>query len=275
MRESINVKPNATYSEIRKTGNTLMEWELNRSAEYWKYRKKWEEYPKNKTISKFPIHLDIEITNRCNLKCEMCMRTSLVAEDRLPIGSMEFDFYKHLIKQASEHHASSVKFNFLGEPLLHPDVIEMVAYAKQKGLIEVLFNTNTMLLTSDMSRRLLDAGLDSIFFSVDSPYPEKYNKIRKGSDFNQVKRNIEEFIRIKESGGYKHVQTRVSCVLMDQNEKELEDYKNIFVDLVGIIGFGEYIDREKNYGAEIIEGFACAQLFQRMFVTWDGLVFAC
>ena len=44
----LNVKANATYTEIKKTGKDPLEWELNRGPEYWEYRRKWVELPKNK-----------------------------------------------------------------------------------------------------------------------------------------------------------------------------------------------------------------------------------
>ena len=270
-----NVKTNATYGELKKSGNKPMPWELARGKEYQEYRKKWEDYPKKQIEPDAPLHLDIETTNLCNLKCSMCMRTSLSKKGLLRIGSMEFDFYKHLIDQAAQMNVYSVKFNYLGEPLIHPDVVKQVAYAKEKGIKEVMFNTNAVMLKPDMSKKLLDAGIDSIFFSVDSPYPEKYNDIRKGANFHKVKKNIENFMKIKEEGGYDHVQTRVSLVLMDQTDQELDDYKSMFLDMVGIIGYGEYTDRDKNYGDKPVENFSCAQPFQRMFITWDGFVFPC
>ena len=275
--DKCDTKPNAMYGEIRKTGDEPLEWELNRGPGYWEYRKKWEEYPKKQIVPEGPLHLDIETTNLCNLKCRMCPRTVSVNKGEFQTGVIEFEFYSYLIDQGADFNACSVKFNYLGEPLVHPDVVKQVAYAKRKGFVEVMFNTNAVLLNSEMSRKLLDVGLDSIFFSVDSPYPEKYNEIRKGSDFHRIVRNIENFMRIKEEGGYKSVQTRASMVLMDQDEQELEDYKKVFLDLVGIIGYGEYIDRKRDYGTELgtMDGFVCAQPFQRMFINWDGTVFPC
>ena len=278
-----NIKPNATYRQIRKTGDKPLEWELNRGPKYWEYRKKWDEIPKLQITTEGPLHLDIETTNLCNLTCFMCPRTVLVNEGKIakdgeiPLGSMDFDFYCSLIDQGAELGACSVKLNYLGEPLIHRDVFKQVAYAKEKGYVDVMFNTNGALLTEEKSKQLLDAGLDSIFFSFDSPYPEKYNKIRTGTEFHKVKRNVEKFMEIKEKGGYKHVQTRISLVLMDQGEQELEDYKKMFLDLIGVVGFGEFSDREKDYGKAygIVPDFACAQPFQRMFIAWDGFVFPC
>ena len=141
----INIKTNATYGETRKNGDRPLEWELNRGPEYWEYRRKWEEYPKKQITPEGPLHLDIETLNLCNLACGFCPRTVEVNKGTYSTGIMKFDFYSNLIDQGADFNACSVKFNFMGEPLMHPDVIKQVAYAKQKGFIEVMFNTNAVL----------------------------------------------------------------------------------------------------------------------------------
>ena len=104
------VDPNATYREI----NTATDWEQYRSPAYWEYRKKWEEYPSKQIVSDFPIHLDIETTNGCNLKCPMCPRTILLQKKSFhKIQFMDFEFYKHLIDQGAQQGLCSIKLNYL------------------------------------------------------------------------------------------------------------------------------------------------------------------
>ncbi len=273
------IDPYATYGEVRRTPD-IMDWEKSRGKEYWEYRRNWEEYPKKMYAGDFPIHLDIETTNACNLKCPMCPRTIGEVEKTGKVGFMDFELYKSLIDQGVENGLCSVKLNYLGEPLIHPDVVEQVSYAKEKGVIEVMFNTNAVALTEDMSRKLLDAGLDSIFFSVDSPYPEKYNQIRIGADFQRVVANIKKFVELRNELGYKHVQTRASMVVMGNPREELEDYKKFGFGVLGIdlVGYGELIDYTKEwkgYPEYYNPNFVCAQLFQRMFIMWDGIVTLC
>ncbi|KUO39432.1 MAG: hypothetical protein AVW05_01565 [Hadesarchaea archaeon DG-33] len=273
------IDPYATYGEVRRTPD-IMDWEKARGKEYWGYRRKWEEYPKKMYAGDFPIHLDIETTNACNLRCPMCPRTVQEIEKTGKVGFMDFGLYKALIDQGAENGLCSVKLNYLGEPLIHPDVVEQVSYAKEKGVIEVMFNTNAVTLTEDMSRKLLDAGLDSIFFSVDSPYPEKYNQIRVGADFHRVVANIKRFVELRNELGYKHVQTRASMVVMGNPREELEEYKKFGFGVLGVdlVGYGELIDytkEEEGYPKYYNPNFVCAQLFQRMFIMWDGLVTLC
>lgn len=276
---SKEIDPYATYGEVRRTPSK-MEWEKARGPEYWEYRRKWEEHPKKMYPGDFPIHLDIETTNACNLRCPMCPRTVQELEKSGKVGYMDFEFYKSLIDQGAENGLCSVKLNYLGEPLIHPDIIKQVKYAKEKGVIEVMFNTNAVTLTEELSRELLDAGLDSIFFSVDSPYPENYNRIRVGADFHAVVESMKKFVELRNRLGYKHVQTRISMVLMENTKQELEDYKKFGFGELGVdaVGYGELFEyplKKDKYPKYFNPEFVCAQPFQRMFIMWDGVVTPC
>ena len=68
--------PNANFTFLG--GQSVHE---STDAKYLEYRRQWMENPKNFKVRDFPIHLDIEITNRCNLKCTFC--------DKLPLGVLE------------------------------------------------------------------------------------------------------------------------------------------------------------------------------------------
>ena len=185
------IKPNPTYSEIRSKDVT---WPNYRDQKYWDYRKKWSEYPKSMHVSEFPLHLDIETTSYCNIECGMCPRTIQMkaGNDYLPGHDQEIPMplYKKIIDESSENGLCSIKFQYLSEPLTDSMIIDRIKYAKQKGIFDTMFNTNATLLTEEMSYALLESGLDDIFFSVDSIIPEKFNKIRKGAEFNQVVENL-------------------------------------------------------------------------------------
>ena len=189
-----DIKPNATYSEVRLPD---LEWPKYRGPEYWEYRKNWTEYPKKMYVSDYPLHLDIETTNVCNLLCPMCPRTIQIDKGSyVDIGTMSMDFYKKIIDEGTANGLRSIKLNYLGEPLLDRYIVERIQYAKSKGVIEVMFNTNATTLTDEMSHKLLEAGLDSIFFSVDSFSREIFNKIRIGADYDKVVQNIINFVKI-------------------------------------------------------------------------------
>ena len=276
----IEVPINPTYHEV--SNEKAREWEKQQSERYKVYRNKWTVNPKNFIVNDAPLHLDIEPTNACNLKCPMCPRTVLLNDENtnsnFHIGSMNMNTFKRIIDEAVDIGVYSVKLNWLGEPLVHSNIVDMVAYAKEKGIIDVMFNTNAVLLTEDISRRLIEAGLDKIFFSFDSPLKEKYEQIRIGAKFEDTLNNIIGFTKIRTEMRKIHPLTRVSMVLMESNRGEYDEYIRIFQDIVDTVAYVEYrdpagneIDETKVYE----QGFACSQLWQRMFIAWDGEVIPC
>jgi MoaA/NifB/PqqE/SkfB family radical SAM enzyme len=187
---------------------------------------------------------------------------------------MDFDLFRRLIDQGAQYGLASIKLNYLGEPLLHPDLLKQLRYAKAAGMVDTMFNTNATQLTEEKAHEVLEAGIDNIFFSVDSAYREKYNAIRIGSDFDKVVANIVRFCEIKRKGDYARVQTRVSLTVMENDLSELVAFKDFWLEHVDVVGFGLYHDLD-GIESPYNPNFTCAQPFQRMFVMWDGVTTPC
>lgn len=266
-----NINPNATYNEIV----FKKDWEKYKSKKFWKYRKAWEEAPKKFKVLKFPLCLDIETTTVCNLKCPMCPRTTAIKKG-LPflIKHMEFSLFKKIINEGSKYGLSSIKMMYLGEPLAHPDVTKQIRYAKKMGITDVILNTNGTLLTPDLAEKILAAGLDRIFFSFDSIHQKTYESIRVGAKFDKVVKNIKYLCELKNKK-YPHVQVRVSMVVMPNNESELDDYRDFWKDTVDNVGYGILNESISEKYFPKNKGFACAQLWQRMFVRVNGDITVC
>ena len=262
----------------------IQRWEATLPPEYWEYRHKWEENPKNRIVDSFPIHLDIEATNACNLKCVMCPRTDMEKAGVFwKIQMFDLDKYKCLIDEGVRNGLCSVKYNYLGEPTLNPHLVEMIEYAKEAGVLDVMFNTNATRLDEELSRALISSGLDKFFFSFDSPYCEKYNHIRVGADYNKILGNIRRFMEIRNEMGSIKPFTRVSMVRMKDNEDEWEDFRELFEPIVDSVAFVDYLDHagQNNSDRMIVPlglrgmKYCCPQLWQRMFVHPDGVVTVC
>lgn len=259
------------------------QWQNFRSEDYHEYRKKWHSCPEYHQILAFPLHLDLDITNSCNLTCKMCARTIMIDKGNMhDIGFMDLDFVKNLIDQGAENGLASIKFNFQGEPLLHPDIVEMIAYAKETGIIDTMFNTNGMLLTEEKAALLLDAGLDNIFFSVDSAYKEKHEAIRPGADYDRIINNIHTFLRLKDAKKKYNVQVGVNMVVMEENKDEVEMFVDHWSDIVDTVNWGldhHFVLKEEQgnigFSLQAPTDFCCSQLWQRLIVTWEGQCLPC
>lgn len=237
------------------------------------YRKKWFEHPQKRIVGEFPLHLDIESTNACDLRCVMCTRNFMTER----IGYMDWSLFKKVIDEGAKYNLPSIKLNFRGEPLLHPELSKMVKYAKEKGILEVQFNTNGLSLTEKKSEELIKAGLDRIIFSFDGATKETYEKIRTGSNFETVVRNIRKLIEIRKGAGLKRPSVRVQMCKMKENEHEVEQFIKMWIDVANRVAVT--VKREPFIkGAEKmkpLEHFPCPQIWQRMVVWWTGEVVMC
>ncbi len=281
-----DVKINPTYEEVKL--KDPLPCEEVAPPRYHEYRRKWVENPKNNVVEDFPLNLDLEVTSYCNLRCPMCYRTiaDLDASQDPSLGYMDWELYKKCIDEGADYGLYAVKLNYRGEPLLHPQLPEMIAYAKAKGVVDVQFNTNGVLLKGDLARRILDAGVDRVIISFDSIRKERYESIRVGARFEEVVRNVEEFVKLRDKSGRKTPCIRVSMVKMKENLEEVEEFRRFWeergVDIVSYVNYVNYMGKdpeaEQRYVGRPVrmrDDFVCAQLWQRLFVWCDGRVTPC
>ena len=142
-----------------------------------------------------PETLYVEPTNRCNLRCTTCPRTYFAQE---PLKDMTLDEFSYILGQVPG--AKRVVLHGLGEPLLNPHVSKMVALAKNQGR-HVLFNSNALKLSEEISRALIAAGLDELRVSVDLPSPELYPTVRRGGALQAVYDNVTRLSEAKKVAG--------------------------------------------------------------------------
>ena len=100
-------------------------------------RLRWHFYPRLHYVSKFPDHIDIEISSACNLRCPMCYTITDEFKEKVKVGLMDFDLFKKLIDECSKFNPYSIRISFRGESFIHPDVFDMIKYAKDSGIKEV------------------------------------------------------------------------------------------------------------------------------------------
>jgi MoaA/NifB/PqqE/SkfB family radical SAM enzyme len=131
----------------------------------------------------------IEPTNRCNLECRTCIRN--IWDE--PLGEMSSATFARIVEGLRNvSPPPTVFFGGLGEPLAHPNIVEMVGQAKALGSSVELI-TNGTLLSKDLSKQLIEAGLDMLWVSLDGATPESYADVRLGAALPEVISNLAAF----------------------------------------------------------------------------------
>jgi radical SAM protein with 4Fe4S-binding SPASM domain len=270
--ERTNVMNEKKSGYIDPTFHLMRSNEERGEGEYMEYRKKWNENPINDVIEDFPIHLDLEANTNCNLKCFMCFQSF----DPPKHDRMDIKIFKKAIDEGMKKGLCSIKTQYRGEPLLNPDMIEMVKYAKDQGVLEVMFNTNATMLTEERIRGLIDAGLDKIICSVDGCNEEIYEKVRIGGRYKTVLENIKNLQRIKKELGLNRPSLRVQMVDTPKNHNQIPEYIEFWGDIADQVAVEDMLDWSADEpDTTPVNDFACAQLWQRLIVTADGDVLPC
>jgi radical SAM protein with 4Fe4S-binding SPASM domain len=171
--------------------------------------------------------LQVEVTGACNLGCRMCLVRYRPKLDR-DKAIFPLDRFEALLDRLPV--LEEVTLQGLGEPLLHPDLVGMVAAASGRGL-RVGFNTNGTLLTHTKIDALLGAGLTWVHVSVDAAEPSTFEAIRDGARFGQVARNLRRLVEHRDACGGAPPHIQLNTVLMRSNLPELPDVVRLAADI--------------------------------------------
>jgi len=242
------------------------------------YRLKWLLAPKFHIVTEFPTCINIEPTSACNLKCIMCCNNS----HKMKKGFMDINLYKKIIDECQKYKLYSIKLSWRGEPLLHKNLIDMIKYAKDSGIHEIIINTNGLLLNINKIKELVDSGIDSILISIDGADKKTYEEIRKGGNFDVLDGNIKNLIRIRNKKGVKLPKVKLHAIRMQENNNSIDLLYDKYADIVDDIHISDEIplfniERSKNYKKETkkIIRKPCDQLWQRLAISWNGDVAMC
>lgn len=169
-----------------------------------------------------PERLQIETFLGCNARCSMCS----VKDWQREHGEMSDSVFEAAVEQGLDFLDSlqATSLTMDGEPLLGRRIVERVAYSKRSGLPRIGFATNGSLLTLDLAKGLLDAGLDWISFSFDSLDKATYEAARVRLKFERTLENISGFVDARNAGGYA---TAINVRYLDhsQDMKEFARYE--------------------------------------------------
>lgn len=142
-----------------------------------------------------PDVFEIEGTRICNMNppCIMCGRNHY--SDKLNAKHISWDIIDKLIPYFQD--AQEASLCGIGEPLLCPILFEILDIWKVKNVKTRFFNSNGLLLSQELSERLISAGLTRIIVSLDAATAQTYQAVRRNYDFGKVINNIQYLSKLK------------------------------------------------------------------------------
>lgn len=160
-----------------------------------------------------PERLSVEVTTRCNLHCEICPKQS--PNYLQPDIDMDFETFERL--RTVLPHVKSLVLNGIGEPLMHPDIEKLIAFAKAHMPEDsfIGFQTNGALLTDEKIKELIKAGLNKICVSIDSLVP------LNGLHVPEFGEKALDVIARAKSNGAKTLKSGVEVVITTDNLEQI------------------------------------------------------
>ncbi|MDR4503202.1 MAG: radical SAM protein [Candidatus Scalindua sp.] len=186
-----------------------------------------------------PMHIQVETTNACNLRCASCHRDILYPEPAI----MRFETFK---KVYDEIKSEKINVSGLGEPFLNNDIFKIIKYAKDQGSA-VNCATNFTLVEGKIDQ-VFESGIDQLKVSIDASSKESFLKIRAKDMFEVLVNNIKTLNRIKNDRGTNKPAIRFNYALQNDNIDELCDTIELANSLnikAMYIQYLEYIEREE------------------------------
>ncbi len=236
-----------------------------------------------------PFSIFVDTSSACNFQCEFCAAHSPTSKERIAGRNMSLDMFEKIVDDMKEFpdKVKIVRLAHLGEPLLNPNLPEMIQYMRSADVtnkIEII--TNGSLLNPGLNEKLINSGVDMIRISVEALDSDGYEKIAHYKiDYEKFVENIKDLFNRRKAGTTIYI--KIADISVDSPEKKkifmdtFEPYcDHIFIEHISP-SWPEFesdlINDEKitMYGERIETVEICSQPFYYMIIGPDGKVTPC
>lgn len=243
-----------------------------------------------KTPHKVPLYLDIELTNCCNIHCNMCpVGTDAMKRNK---GFMSEEVFEQILNNIKRYHIQGVRFIRWGEPTLHPHFLDWAKALKQEGVL-VHFNTNGLLLNEEKIKEIIEAKIDSVKFSFQGIDDLTYGEMRSGGSYSKLLHIIKMMYSMRGKGAKPYISVTTSITY--ESDEEITRFQEEISPYCDEVGVGrtkmQHIDIKRMKLSKerktVYERFmkedrssmhrmtVCPEIWDKLSVNWDGSVSAC
>lgn len=226
----------------------------------------------------FPRRINVEPTNLCNQRCRLCPRQELTR----PLGFMPLSLFEKIATECARYE-TRLWLHFLGEPLLHRDLIDMIRCAKDAGVAEIGLSTNAVALAT-YAEAILDSGLDRLECSIDALDRPGFEAMRGRDHFPRVVRNVRGFLDRKRRRGSTSPVTSLQFMRTGEMDRRQSSVLAEWQPYLGDRDFIMMIEPATFLGSVAVDVDVdgapgarrpCAWLFESLVILQDGTITAC
>jgi sulfatase maturation enzyme AslB (radical SAM superfamily) len=160
-----------------------------------------------------PTSYCLQVSARCNSKCQMCP-----PQPRMKHAFMPGELVERILNEVARISPCATIYmsTGYGEPLINKDLEKHVSMAVDKGL-NPLVATNAILLTRQRSQSLFNAGLKQLYCSFSGHNAETYQRVYGNPHFDEVTRNIADACAVAADYGPDCQVSHIGCIFAEDN----------------------------------------------------------
>lgn len=227
----------------------------------------------------FPKIIKIDTNNSCNYRCLFCPQSNQTTKH----GPIDSSLCNRILEESYDAGARECALSGTGEPLLNRRLEEHIFHAKKIGYEYVFINTNGYLATEDRVRTLLDSGLDSIKFSINSAR-RRYALVHGVDGFDRVINNLATLKEYRDKAGsscriyVSFVATKYTCDEINEIRRVADRLADGFLAMNAnnLGGRAGEVDDQLYAGADrhVIQ-YPCSKIFNNVYVSAEGYMLTC
>lgn len=147
-------------------------------------------YMKFPKLTPYPMRIELEPTTKCCLRCPKCEHTYWDYPDQ----DMTFEQFLHIVKQFPK--LRCVSMTGIGHGFHNPDYLKMLKWLKDHHIYTQFYDP-FFIIHDDLSKQLVEMGIDKIIVSIDGASKELYEKSQVGAKYETVIQNIKNILKWK------------------------------------------------------------------------------
>lgn len=229
----------------------------------------------------FPKRIMLEVSGLCNHRCIFCSNKKSKRNKRV----IEDAVAQRVIKEAYDCGAREISFHGMGEPLICEKLKDYIILSKSLGYEYVYIDTNGALAVPDVINPIVDAGIDSIKFSISAANREDFKRVQGRDDFDKVLDNLKHLsdYRKKVNPNMKILVGFVETIYTEGQFHELQallkereiDINEVWFSGTATQGGTMTEENKKIESQNPAERLLCREPFDRIVVNCEGLICAC
>ena len=209
------------------------------------------DYGLRENAKEYPMMLVLSFAYPCNALCPHCPYTnSNIRKEYKDMPYMPDDIFKKIADESGPY-GSYLRISGGGEPMLHPNAVELLVYAKSKGF-KIGLITNGSKFKGNSLEKLIDSQIDLIEFSVDADNEKDYAIFRKGLDWKLLNTNVERAVEYRNK-----IKSTTKIIVSAVNQKgvDIDSIEDYWVNKT---------DKKQNFG------HGADYIIKRKYLSWGN-----